>query len=57
MVEFSKKKHQLQAELKNDIDKINQCLVILVFADKTSNIYKMDTKIYQKLLQENITVG
>ena len=57
MVEFSKKWDQLQAELKNDIDKINQCLVILVFADKTSNIYKMDTKIYQKLLQENITVG
>ena len=57
MVEFSKKWDRLQAELKNDIDKIKKCPVILVLADKTSDIYKMDTKIYQKLLQENITVG
>ena len=40
----------------NGIDKIKQCPDILVFANKTSNIYKMNTKNCQKLLKENITV-
>ena len=40
----------------NGIDKIKQCPDILVFVNKTSNIYKMNTKNCQKLLKENITV-
>ena len=28
-----------------------------MFADKTSNIYKMNTKDYKELLKENITVA
>ena len=51
MVEFNNKRDQLPAQLKNNIDKIKQCL-----EDKTSNIYKMNTKNNQKLLKENITM-
>ena len=29
---------------------------ILVFADKTSNVFKLNTQNYQKLLKENITM-
>ena len=39
MVEFKNKRDQFLAELKNNIDKIKQCL-----EDKTSNIYKLNTK-------------
>ena len=51
MVEFNNKRDQLPAQIKNNIDKIKQCL-----EDKTSNIYKMNTKNNQKLLKENITM-
>lgn len=54
MIKFNNKRDQFQAELKNDIVKIKHCLDILVFADKTSNYYKINTKDYQKLLKENI---
>ena len=56
MVEFTNKRYQFQAELKNGFDKVKQRPVILVFADKTNNIYEMNVKDYQKLLKENITV-
>ena len=49
--EFNNKRDQFPEELKNNIDKIKQHL-----EDKTSNIYKMNTKNYQKLLKENITM-
>ena len=39
MVEFNNKRDQFLVELKNNIDKIKQCL-----EDKTSNIYKLNTK-------------
>ena len=55
MVKFNNKRDQFQAELKNGINKIKQCPDILVFADKTSNICKVNTNNYQKLLKENIT--
>ena len=51
MVEFNNIRDQFPAELKNNTDKTKQCL-----EDKTSNIYKMNTKNYQKLLKENITM-
>ena len=54
--DFPDKKGQFQAELKNEIDKIKQCPDILVFADKTSNIYNVNTKDHQRLLKENIIV-
>ena len=56
MVELNNKREKIQAELKNNLDKITQCFDILVFEDKTSNIYKMNTKYCQKLLKENITM-
>ena len=48
MVEFTNKRYQF--------DKVKQRPFILVFADKTNNIYEMNVKDYQKLLKENITV-
>ena len=57
MVEFKSTNDQSQTELKTDIDKIKQWLHIFVFADKTSNIYKMNTADYQKLPEENIKVA
>ena len=56
-VEFNNKRDQFQAELRSDTDKIRQCPGIVVFVDKTNNIYKMNTKDNQKLLKENITVS
>ena len=56
IVEFNNKMDQFQAEVKNDINKMKQCTDILVFPDKTSNIYTMNTKDYHKLLRENIIV-
>ena len=56
MIELNNKKDQFQTELKNDIDKMKQCPDILALADKTCNVYKMNTKDYQKLLKENVTV-
>lgn len=44
MVKFKNTSDQFQAELKNDIDNIKQCPDILVFANKKSNIYKINTK-------------
>ena len=56
IVEFNKKRDKFQAQLKNYTGKVKQCPDILAFADKTNNIYKMNTKDYQKLFKENITV-
>ena len=56
IVEFNNKRDKFQVQLKNDIGKTKQYPDILVFAAKTSNIYKRNTKGYQKLLKKNITV-
>ena len=44
MGQFNNTSDQFQAELKNDIDNIKQCPDILVFANKKSNIYKINPK-------------
>ena len=44
MVKFNNTSDQFQAELKNDIDNIKKYPDILVFANKKSNIYKINTK-------------
>ena len=58
IVEFNNKRDKFQAQLKNDIDKTKHCLNIFcrMFAEKTSKMYKMIPKEYQKLFKENITV-
>ena len=47
--------NSFQKQLKNDLKEIKKSSDILVFADKTSNIYKMCTGDYNKLLKDNIT--
>ena len=42
-------------KLKNDINGIKTCNKILVSADKSRNLYKLEKDQYQKLLKENIT--
>ena len=46
---------QFQQALKRDINKISSSNKIYVPADKTTNMYKLSSKRYQKLLAENIT--
>ena len=47
--------HDFQKKLKNDINKIKTCNKILVSADKSINLYKLEKDQYEKLPKENIT--
>ena len=47
--------NSFQKQVKNDLKKIKKSSDLLVFADKTSNIYKMSTGDYNKLPKDNIT--
>ena len=40
-VKFSNIKHKFQQKIKDDLNKIKSSRNVLVFADKTTNIYKM----------------
>ena len=44
-----------QNNIRRDIAKLKKDGKVIVFADKTSNMYKVDAKQYNKLLLENIT--
>ena len=46
---------QFQKKLKTDISKIRNSNDVYIFADKTTNIYKMPPEQYNKLLKENVT--
>ena len=53
---MSKKSHDnFQTSLQKDTEYIKGSKDILVLADKTRNIYRMDKAQYERLLQENIT--
>ena len=52
---FRKIKSKFQRQLNEDIREIKRSNKVLVFADKTSNIYKLDTDEYKKLRTEAIT--
>ena len=55
-IQFKKKtKNNFQTKLKNDISDIQKCEKVLKPADKSGNIYKMETTYYKKLLHDNIT--
>ena len=54
-LELRKMKDQFQDKLKEDEKKINASPNILVFADKTSNIYEQKPEEHRKVLMENIT--
>ena len=46
-------KSPLQRKLPNDIKKINSSSNVLVFADKSRNVYEVDKEQHEKLLREN----
>ena len=52
---FRKIKSNFQGQLNEDIKVIKRSNKVLVFADKTSNIYKFDTDEYKKLTTEAVT--
>lgn len=54
-LEFRQVREQFQNNLKEDVNKINSSDKVFVSADKTRNIYKMESGDYNKLLNENIT--
>ena len=54
-IEFRNINNDFQKKLKSDINEIKTCNKILVSADKSRNLYKLEKDQYQKLLKENIT--
>ena len=55
LIKFRTNTSNFQKQLNKDIRKIRESTSLLVFADKTSNIYEMPLEEYNKLLKENIT--
>ena len=54
-LKFRKLNNSFQEKMKSDILDIKSSLNMLIFADKTSNIYKAALQEYNKLLKDNIT--
>ena len=54
-IEFRKYTNKTMEEMKQDVKQLNKCGKIIVFADKSTNIYKMEKEKYKKLLHENVT--
>ena len=53
-IQFKYIKNDFQTKLKEDILNIQKCEKVLIPADKSRNIYKMETADYKKLLHDNI---
>ena len=49
-IQFKYIKNDFQTKLKEDILNIQKCEKVLIPADKSRNIYKMETTDYKKLL-------
>ena len=54
-VKFKQVRNKFQEKLRHDVKKINSSKKVLVFMDKTRNVYELDKNQYNKLLRENIT--
>ena len=54
-VKFKHVRNKFQDKLSRDVKKINSSRNILVFADKTRNVYELNKNQYEKLLRENVT--
>ena len=54
-IKFRNVNNDFHKKLKNDINEIKTCNKILVSADKSRNLYKVEKDQYQKLFRENIT--
>ena len=54
-IKFHNINNDFHKKLKNDINEIKTCYKILVTADTSRNLYKVEKEQYQKLFKENIT--
>ena len=54
-IKFTTHLNQFQQQLKKDAKKINTSNKLFVVADKTTNVYEVDKKTYNKLLKDNVT--
>ena len=54
-VTFRKLHNKFQNTLRNDLNSINKCRNMFIFASKTRNIYETDKDTYLKSLNDNIT--
>ena len=54
-IQFKYIKNDFQKQLKKDMSEIQKCEKVLIPADKSRNIYKMETADYDKLLHDSIT--
>ena len=54
-IKFRNVRDEFQEKLKADILNIKSSPNVLVFADKTTNIYSMSPEDHEKLIKENIT--
>ena len=54
-IKFRKVRNNFQKKLSNDIKMISSSLKTVTPADKTSNMYRLETKDYEKLLNDSIT--
>ena len=53
-LEFKKINDKFQRKLKEDIKKVRESPNMLVFADKSTNVYELKPEDHQKFLQNNI---
>ena len=56
-VKIKRGNNPFQRQLANDAKMINASASLFVPADKTTNLYKVDSRTYDKLLQNNITAS
>ena len=54
-IEFTNRRDHFQSQLRNDVRDIRSSENVLVFADKSTNLYETDKEQYSKLLRDNIT--
>ena len=54
-IKFRNQANTFEQKLKADINEIKKSTDVFVFADKTSNIYKMTPQEHEKVLKENVT--
>ena len=54
-IEFKPVRNDFQSTLREDLNKIKSSRNLLVFADKTTNLYEMPPDQYKTLLNNNIT--
>ena len=54
-VEFKTVRNEFLSKLQKDVENIRSSKNMLVFADKSTNLYEVSREHYEKLLQDNIT--